>query len=286
MTLLFSFGGHETLTTSLLQNGYQQGKWEFRHFPDGESYVRVLSDVKGRKATILCSLNQPNDKILPLVFLSQVLKELGATSVELITPYLSYMRQDIRFHDGECITSRPFAKLLSGTVDRLITIDPHLHRYHALSEIYSIPAEARHAADIIAAWIRENVEKPLIIGPDAESRQWAEDMANKVGCPFTVLTKTRHGDKDVEVTIPQVEQWRDHQPVLVDDIISTARTMIETIKHLHSLKLADPVCIGIHAVFAEDAYATLQESGVKRIVTCNTITHESNAIDIAPLCIG
>lgn len=284
MTILFSFPSQKHLAKKIINNNYEDGEWELRHFPDGESYVRVLSDVKDKEVVILCSLNQPDEKILPLIFLSNILKEFGASEVGLIAPYLSYMRQDIRFKDGESITSRPFAAILSGIVDWLITIDPHLHRYNSLSEIYTIPAKDNHAADLVATWINDNIDNPLIIGPDEESRQWAENMANKIGCPFTVLTKIRHGDNDVEVSIPDVDEYKNHQPVLVDDIISTAHTMIETVKHLHDLDLNPPVCIGIHAVFAGTAYEDLKASGVKDIITCNTIEHETNAIDISSLC--
>jgi ribose-phosphate pyrophosphokinase len=108
-------------------------------------------------------------------------------------------------------------------------------------------------------------------------------MAAKINCPFVVLEKIRRGDRDVEVSAPNIERFKDYQPVLVDDIISTARTMIETVGHIHHLKLPIPVCIGIHAVFAKGAYNALKARGVKEIITCNTIPHESNGIDIAAL---
>jgi ribose-phosphate pyrophosphokinase len=69
--------------------------------------------------------------------------------------------------------------------------------------------------------------------------------------------------------------------VLVDDIISTARTMMAAIRHLAGLGLAGPVCVGVHAVFAGTAYADLAAASVARIATCNTFVHESNAIDVS-----
>lgn len=284
MTHLFTFPEQTSLAKSMA--GYTVADWEWRHFPDGESYVRVLSEVSGKQAAILCSLNNPDGKILSLLFLAHTLKEMGATEVGLIAPYLGYMRQDKAFHPGECVTSKPFATLLSRSIDWLVTIDPHLHRYHALSEIYTIPTRVLHAAELVAAWIKRSVKQPLLIGPDEESRQWVGAMAEKIRCPFVVLAKIRHGDNNVEVSLPDSEALRGHQPVLVDDIISTAHTMMETVGHLHRLQLPAPVCIGIHAVFAEGAYAALKASGVKEIMTCNTILHESNGLDIAPLLLS
>ena len=152
-----------------------------------------------------------------------------------------------------------------------------------MKEIYTIPAQVIHAADAIADWIKDNIDKPVLIGPDEESDQWVSDVAQRAGAAYTVLTKTRHGDKDVEVSVPDVDQYADHTPVLVDDIISTARTMIAAAGHLKDAGMKPPVCIGIHAVFAGDGYEALQGAGAGKIVTCNTIPHPSNAIDLSSL---
>jgi ribose-phosphate pyrophosphokinase len=78
-----------------------------------------------------------------------------------------------------------------------------------------------------------------------------------------------------------VEQYRDHVPVLIDDIISTAGTMIKTTKQLLQLNMKPPVCIGIHAVFAGNAYEALKMAGAGEIVTTNTIAHPSSRIDLS-----
>ena len=283
-TIYFSLPGNEELTNTLAKKEQAEiGKAELRYFPDKETYVRVLSDVKQKHVVLVCTLHQPDDKLLPLYFLSQTVKTLGARSVNLIAPYLAYMRQDKVFNEGEGVTSTYFAKLLSGFADSMITIDPHLHRRSSLAEIYSIPTKVAHAADHISAWIINNIDKPVLIGPDAESEQWVADVANKAGAHFTVLKKIRHGDNDVEVSVPQVDEYKTYTPVLVDDIISTGRTMIETINHLKKAGMKAPVCIGVHAVFAGNAYYDIQQAGAANIITCNTIPHLSNQIDISDL---
>jgi ribose-phosphate pyrophosphokinase len=283
-TIYFSLPGNEELTNTLAKKEQAEiGKAELRYFPDKETYVRVLSDVKQKHVVLVCTLHQPDDKLLPLYFLSQTVKTLGARSVNLIAPYLAYMRQDKVFNEGEGVTSTYFAKLLSGFADSMITIDPHLHRRSSLAEIYSIPTKVAHAADHISAWIINNIDKPVLIGPDAESEQWVADVANKAGAHFTVLKKIRHGDNDVEVSVPQVDEYKTYTPVLVDDIISTGRTMIETINHLKKAGMKAPVCIGVHAVFAGNAYYDIQQAGAASIITCNTIPHLSNQIDISDL---
>ena len=256
------------------------GECVVRQFPDGEYYVRIDSPVENRKVAIVCSLDKPRDKILPLLFLAATARELGASEVGLVAPYLAFMRQDKRFRPGEGITSVYFARLLSEALDWLITVDPHLHRWDSLDRIYTIPTRVVQAAPGIAAWIRDHVEQPILIGPDDESRQWVAAVAEKAAAPFLILQKTRHGDRDVEVTVPDRERCDGRNPVIIDDIISTGRTMIEPVAHLLSAGLPAPVCIGVHGVFANGALGELETAGAARVVTCNTIAHQSNAIDI------
>ncbi len=282
--ILFALPGNELLVQKLAAHtGAEIGKAEIRRFPDGESFIRIDSEVKDKKVVMVCTLDRPDEKLLPLFFLSQTAKELGANCTCLIAPYLAYMRQDKRFHPGEGITSTYFAELVSGFADTLITIDPHLHRRSSLEEIYTIPASVIHAADVIASWIKDQVEKPVLIGPDGESEQWVAEVAKRAEAPFTVLEKIRLGDRQVEVSIPELSDFALHTPVLVDDIISTARTMIETIGHLKRLGMQAPVCIGVHPIFADGAYANLLAAGAGRVVTCNSIYHKSNDIDISHL---
>lgn len=256
---------------------------EYRRFPDGESYVRLGGDVRGRDITMVCTLNDPDAKALALLFAARTAKELGARRVGLIAPYLGYMRQDRRFHDGEAVSSVHFAALLSGAFDWLVTVDPHLHRRASLAEIYSIPAENVASAPALAAWIVANIPRPLIVGPDSESEQWAAEVAGACAAPYAVMQKTRLGDRRVEIAAPPLAQWKDRTPVLIDDIVSSARTMALAARKIREAGLAAPVCVGVHAVFSPDALATLQDAGIARMVTANTIPHPTNAIDVAPM---
>lgn len=281
-TILFSLPGNEGLTRLLAAHlDAEIGEATQRSFPDGESYVRIQSDVMNKCVVLVCTLHQPDAKLLPLYFLGQTAKSLGARCTCLVAPYLAYMRQDKVFHEGEGVSSRFFAKLISGFADFLITVDPHLHRIKDLEEIYDIPNKVIHAADAISGWIRQHIAEPVLIGPDSESEQWVGHVAGNAGAPFTVLQKVRHGDREVQVSVPEIERYRDATPVLVDDIISTARTMIETAGHLKRLGMRPPICIGIHAVFSGEAYRDLRLAFVKDVVTCNTIPHISNKIDLS-----
>jgi len=284
--VIFSFPGNEVIA-ELISHGMhaELGKFTISKFPDGESYVRILSEVKDKFLVIVCSLNQPDEKLIQLYFFCKTAKALGAKKLLLVAPYLAYMRQDKIFNSGEAVTSTYAAEFISKFVDGIITIDPHLHRIKSLSEVYKIPNKVIHADNEISKWIKKNIHDPIIIGPDIESKQWVSHVAKRAEAPFIVLTKTRLSATEVKISIPKTELYKNETPVLVDDIISTAHTMIETIKHLKKEGMKPAVCIGIHAVFAGNAYQELLESGVDKIVTCNTISHPSNAIDLSNILI-
>lgn len=258
----------------------QAGRAVVRQFPDGETYVRIEDELAGRDVVLVCGLDRPEQKLLPMLFLAATARELGARRVGLVTPYLAYMRQDHRFHPGEGITSAYFARLLDGAVDWLVTVDPHLHRRSALDEIYAMPTTIVHAAPSIAAWIAGAVEAPCVIGPDQESAQWAAVVADKIGAPHMILTKVRFGDREVSISAPSLAPLVDRTPVIVDDIISTGRTMIETIKQLIRIGTPPPICVGIHGVFADRAHDDLLAAGAASVVTCNTIEHLTNKISV------
>lgn len=259
----------------------EQGKLSRRRFPDGESYVRLLTPVAGRDVMALCTLDRPDDVTLPLLFFAAAAREQGARRLGLVAPYLGYMRQDRAFHPGEAVTSTAYAALLSNAFDWLVTVDPHLHRYPDLGAVYTIPAVAATAAKPIADWVRRAVEHPVLIGPDIESTQWIERVARLADAPYLVFEKARRGDRDVVVTPRGLEGFPGGTPVIVDDIVSSARTMIEAVHLVRAAGLAAPVCIGVHAIFAEDAYAALNAAGPARIATVNTVAHGSNEIEIA-----
>jgi len=280
--IIFSMPGNEKISNSLIKLLHAEtGKSIIRHFADGETYVKVLSNVYEKEAIIVCSLHQPDNKILPLYFLAKTLKELRAYPVTLVVPYLAYMQQDKSSSVGECISSGYLGELLSFFVDKLITVEPHLHHHNSLNEIYSIHTSSLQVSPLVSKWIDKNIQHPILISHDSESEQWISKLAAGANAPYIILGKI---DKAVDKGTPSLlEEYKEYIPVLVDDIITTAQTMIETIEQLKKVGMKPPVCIGIHAIFAAKAYEKLLNAGVEKIVTCNTIAHPSNAIYIDEL---
>jgi ribose-phosphate pyrophosphokinase len=283
MGLLFAMPGNARLAAEISAlSGWARGAASVRRFPDGESYVRIDSNVEGRDTAILCTLARPDSRFLPLVFAARLLRQLGARKVTLIAPYLAYLRQDRRFRPGEALTSADFASLLGREIDALLTVAPHLHRIRALGEIYPVPAIALDPSPLIADWIRAHVPAPLLVGPDGESEQWVREIGRLLDAPHLVFDKSRSGDREVEIVAPDLAPWKGRRPVLVDDIVSSGATMLGAARRLSDQGFAAPACLVVHPVFGRGSVAKLAAAGC-RIVSTDSVVHPTNGISIAPL---
>lgn len=263
----------------------ESGDFEMRKFPDGETYLRIHSVVERRHCILLANLFRPDGKILPLQFIAHTLRSLGAASVGLVAPYLCYMRQDKVFHTGEALTSRIFANIISSTVDWLATVDPHLHRYKSLNEIYSIGAHAISGTPALHQWIAAQPGPLLLVGPDAESRQWVAALAHATGHPFIVGEKLRRGDRDVQVRLPRDPRIATTTAVIVDDVIASGHTVLETIAALKTAGAPRVVCAAVHGVFADDADEEILRAGADQLAVSNSIPGHHCAFDLAPLLV-
>ncbi|WP_245333807.1 ribose-phosphate pyrophosphokinase-like domain-containing protein, partial [Bradyrhizobium guangdongense] len=106
--------------------GLACGEIAVHRFPDGELRVAVAPATD--TAILYAPLDQPNDKLITLLFAAEALRRNGAKRLVLVAPYLCYMRQDAAFHAGEAISQRAMGNLLATTVDRVVTVNAHLHR--------------------------------------------------------------------------------------------------------------------------------------------------------------
>ena len=281
MKVFLALPGNERLARWLaVQTGGAFCGLRTRRFPDGETYVRLGRAVLGDEVYAVCTLAHPDRRTLRLLLAAGAARDAGARRVVLVAPYLAYMRQDRVFAEGEAISARHFARLLSHAFEGLVTVDPHLHRIRALGEIFDIPARALHAAPLLADWVRVNVERPLLIGPDVESRQWVEAVADRAAAPFAVLTKVRRADRQVEIELPALATFSGRQPVLIDDIISSGTTMIQAARMLQAAGVGRPVCLAVHGLFAQDAFERLSALA-ETVVTTDSVPHPSNGISIA-----
>lgn len=282
--VLLPFPDQQLLAASMATSlKASMGRLDWRHFPDGESLVTIEEKLAGYEAAIIATLRNPDSISLAMRFAAATAREFGARSVGLVAPYLAYMRQDKRFNPGEAISAPLFAQFLEQSFDWLVTADPHLHRNPNLSDLYRIPVRRVVAAPAVAGWIETNVRDAILIGPDRESEQWVSDIAKRARVPYQVLNKTRRGDRNVTVSIPTLDVFRQRTPVIIDDIVSSGHTLIETVRNIKQLGFGRIICIVIHPVFADGALEQIVGAGAIQVVSSDSITHPTNGFSIAGL---
>ncbi len=251
-----------------------------RAFPDGESLVRV-DQRPGDDAILLRSLHDPNARLLEVLFAADALWRAGARRVTLVAPYLPYMRQDTVFHPGEPVSQQVVGALLGAAFTRVLTIEAHLHRIRRLTEVVPVPARSLSAAPALAGWVARHAPGALVVGPDAESAPWVRAVARAAGSAWIVGTKQRLGPRRVRLTLPPLPAAR--RAVIVDDIASSGATLAAAVRALRAAGLARVDVAVVHAIFAPGALARIRRAGARRVVSCDTIPHPTNAIAVAPL---
>jgi ribose-phosphate pyrophosphokinase len=258
---------------------------DLHHFPDGEMRLRLPEDLSSHLVFCL-SLDLPNDKLIALMLAAKTAREMGAGRLTLVAPYLCYMRQDKAFNPGEAVSQRIVGDFLAGLFDDLITVDPHLHRVHDLAEAVPVKrAIALTAAGLLGRYFAERPRRPLLVGPDQESEQWVRAVAEPGGLDYVVASKTRSGDRSVSIQLPPAD-YAGRDAVLVDDIASTGRTLAVAAGALIEAGVARVDVAVTHALFADDGLAVIKAAGVTDIWSTDSVLHESNALQLAPLLAG
>ncbi|MGX1349622.1 ribose-phosphate pyrophosphokinase [Bradyrhizobium elkanii] len=248
-------------------------------FPDGE--LRVTVGSAAPTAIICCSLNEPNEKLIALLFAAEALRRGGATRLVLAAPYLAYMRQDAAFHSGEAISQRAIGDFFVNTFDRVITMEAHLHRAATLDDVFrGIEADNLNATSVLEPALRADALDPatLIVGPDAESRPWVSDLAGRLGLAHAVGEKIRRGDRSVQIVFSDPAPFL-HRPVLViDDIVSSGSTLIACAEALASSGASSIDAVVIHALFPPELLNEFGRAGIRSLRSTSSVPHPTNAI--------
>ncbi len=252
------------------------------NFPDGELHIRFDCELKNKDVFLVQTLYPINEAITEVLLAAYTAIDLGARSVNLIAPYMAYMRQDKRFKPGEAISSLIVGKLFN-VFDSIITIDPHLHRHKDLNEVFKTKTKVLTSNDLIENFIKKNFSDAFVIGPDGESNQWAESIANNIGLKSIVFTKKRYSSEKVSVTGKGLNGVKGKDVIIIDDIISTGHTVLEAVLDIKKFKPKSITIVGIHGIFAEKKVYDEIKKNVKRIVTTNTIDNAHSVIDVSKL---
>jgi ribose-phosphate pyrophosphokinase len=250
-------------------------------FPDGE--IRVTAAPAAPTTILYASLDQPNEKLITLLFAAEALRREGAKRLVLVAPYLCYMRQDDAFHAGEAISQRAIGRLLAATVDRVVTVDAHLHRTPDIGAVFpGIEAENLSAMPAIAKTLSAQGIDPatIVVGPDAESRPWVRDLADRLGLAHSVGQKVRRGDRAVAIELADDAAISGRPVLLVDDIVSSGGTLIAAATALRAAGAEVIDAVVTHALFPPEMVAAFTRAGIRSIRSTCSVPHPTNAIPL------
>ena len=265
--------------------GYSVLNVKRRLFPDGEQYLRLLGDFESGTAAVFQPLfPSPDSLFIELALIADALRGVGCKKVIGVLPYVAYLRQDERFIAGEPLSAKLIARLIEAAgIDSLIAVDMHLHRYSHPRDLFRIEARNISAMPLLAKYYREKHPEsdPLVVGPDAESHQWASSVASILKADFVVLEKERLGDREVRVS--EIGGINGREVVIVDDMVSTGKTLVEVVSRLKAEGASRVDAIVSHALLVEDAYRSLKMAGLSDLIASDTIPSRHSQVSVAPL---
>jgi ribose-phosphate pyrophosphokinase len=268
-----------------LELGHPYAEVQIHHFPDGESRVKLPTEL-ARHVIVYRSLDRPNNKLVELLLTTRSLREQGVEQITLVAPYLCYMRQDCAFEAGDVVSQQVIGEFLSQHIDTLLTVDPHLHRVHQLSQ--AVPCQRAlniTAAPLFRDYLDQSVPNAILLGPDAESEQWVASIAGH-DYQYGVAHKQRFGDRQVQIQLPEVA-LQGQTVVLIDDVISTGQTLLKTVEAIKQQQVRKIVILVTHALFADSEFdQTLYDHGVADIISTDSIPHRSNRLMLATSLAG
>jgi ribose-phosphate pyrophosphokinase len=258
---------------------FPQGSCTLKKFSDGELYVHINDDIKGKNVWLLASTQAPAENMLELFFMLNALKHAGAAQINLFISYFAYARQ-LKAVVGESSSAQVICDILKNfSITKIFIVQPHgstlLHNFLSYTEIFDIDFFCNKASSYDA-----------IAAPDKGAHIFAEKIAKACNKEIVFLTKKRPEQEQVEI-IALEGSVNNKKILLVDDMISTGRTIIESAEFLKKMGANTVSAAAMHGVFSPGAHERLQASIIEKIYVTNTITQLSQGkievTDISPL---
>lgn len=248
---------------------------EFKKFPDGELYTRLLDKLTGDNVTIIQSTVTDSD-FVSLLQLIDACRDVS--KINVVIPYMGYARQDKQFKPGEPVSARAIAKAIKA--DTVYTINIH---DESILEHFDAKAVNLDATPVIGKYIKNlELKDPLIISPDDGAIGLAQNASKDLGIDYDFLEKTRLSGETVSIK-PKNLAVKGRDVIILDDIISTGGTMAETITLLRSQGAHDVYTACVHPVLSNNAVLKLFKAGVKAIIATDTIDKGVSVVSAAPV---
>ncbi len=240
-----------------------------KRFADGEIFVRINENVRGRDVFLVQPTTTPAENILELLILIDAAKRASAARVTAVIPYYGYGRADRKDQPRVSITAKLMANLITAAgADRVLSIDFHQHQ---LQGFFDIPVDHLYAAPVFRRYYEEKgLDNLVVVATDVGAAKMARGYAKRLSGDLAIVDKRRPGPNVAEVVniVGDVEGKR---CLIPDDMIDTAGTMCTTVDVLRERGAGEIYIVATHPLLSGSAVDRLQEAQVQEIVVTDTI---------------
>jgi ribose-phosphate pyrophosphokinase len=238
-------------------------------FADGEIFVRINENVRGRDVFVIQPTNPPAENLLELLLLIDAAKRASAARVTAVVPYFGYSRQDRKDQPRVSIAAKLMANLIvAAGADRLITIDFHQHQ---LQGFFDIPVDHLYAAPAFMEHYRtKNLENLVVVATDVGAAKMARGYAKRLEAGFAIVDKRRPAPNQAEV-VNIVGEIDGKNCIIPDDMVDTAGTMVNAVEALKERGAKDIYCIATHALLSGPAVDRLAAADIVELTVTDTI---------------
>lgn len=286
--LLFSGSSNRNLAQAVASElKCELGRMHLGQFPDGETEVQILEDVRSKDVFILQTIGiDPNRLLCELLIIIDALKRAFAKSITAVIPYLGYCRQDRKNKEGVPITAKLVANLLHcAGINRVITLDLHADQVEGFFEI---PVIHLHCQLLLADAVNHLFDSPrIVVAPDIGSIKLAESMAKFLGTGLAIVKKERLGPFDVNMTL--IGDVNDQNVLIVDDMCTTAGTIVASARLCQSLGAKKIIAAVTHGLFVGDAAVKIDASPIDHFFVTDTLASTAQlpkaiaTVSVAPM---
>ena len=240
-----------------------------KRFSDGEIFVKINENVRGRDVFIIQPTAPPSDNILELLLLIDAVQRASAARVTAVVPYWGYARQDRKDQPRVAIGAKLMANLVTTAgADRVVSVDFHQHQLQAF---FDIPVDHLYAAPVLIEHMRKLQLAPLVVvASDVGAAKMARGYARRLGGEIAMIDKRRPAHNVAEV-VNVVGDVRGKNCLIPDDMIDTGGTMCEAVRALKKHGARDIYLCATHALLSGPAVERLAELPVSEIAVTDTI---------------
>ena len=284
---IFSGSAHKELAQRIANYvGVPLGDATVDSFPDGETFVKINENVRGRDIFIVQPTCPPsNQNLMELLIMVDAARRASAARITAVIPFFGYARQDRKDQPRVPITAKLVANLLTAAgVNRVVTLDLHAQQ---VAGFFDIPVDHLYALPVMINYLRdERFKNTVVVSPDLGGLKMAAAYSQALGLPLAIVAKRRISPTEIEplYVIGEVEG---KNVLLVDDLTETAGTLTSAAKILKKHG-AQKIYAGVsHAVLSDLAFQRLRDSEIEELITTNSVpvpTEEGCKIQV--LCIA